>query len=171
MSQTIGGYARWTLQRDQKALGELRGAVDWLEQHQMRLLMSFGFSCVAEALASDREYEAARAYATLALERAEQLDRLGEVTARRVLSRCVADPHDTATPREQLAEAATLALARGSLRESALVRLDQASLLLESGDRARGAELAAEALEEFRAMGMEWHAERAERIAADASRR
>jgi tetratricopeptide (TPR) repeat protein len=164
MSQTIGGYARWTLERDQKALSELRAAVDWLEQHQMRLLMSFGFSCVAEALAADGQYDGARAYATLALERAEQLDRLGEITARRVLSLCAEAEGAGAERSDLLKDAATLALARGSLRESALVRLDRASLLLSRGDRARGAPLAAEALDEFQAMGMSWHAAKAQRL-------
>lgn len=165
MSQTIGGYARWMLERDQKALGELRAAVDWLEQHQMRLLMSFGFSCVAEALAADGQFEEARRYATLALERADQLDRLGEVTARRVLALCSAtEPSSLDVCSNHLEEAGTLALARGSLRESAVVRLDQARLLQNSGEPLIGASLAVEALEEFRAMGMQWHAEQAERI-------
>ena len=164
MSQTLAGYASWTLERDPKALEELRGAVDWLEQHQMRLLLSFGLSCVAEALASDGRIDAARAYASSALERANELDRLGEIAARRVLASCAMNADANRVAGEHLEEAATLALGRGSLRETALVRLELARARWRAGDSVASVALAAKALEEFRAMGMTWHAEQAERL-------
>ncbi len=166
MSRTFGGFARWMSGEDPDALKELCDAVDWIEQREMRLFISFGFACVAEALASDGQFEAAERYATRALERAEQMDRLGEIAARRVLARCrLRQPRRAAEGKEQLEEALAIGTARGSRREVALVKLDLAKAVIQqSSSSGPSADLEAaygwarEAERELQAMGMAPHA-------------
>ena len=90
----------------------------------MRLFHSFSLALVAEAFASDGRYDAAERYAQRALERAEQLDRLGELAARRVLARCrMQDARRAHEVDTLLDDARTIALARHSARERWLVEL------------------------------------------------
>jgi class 3 adenylate cyclase/tetratricopeptide (TPR) repeat protein len=123
MSRSFGGYARWVLERDPKALDELESAVNWIEQREMHLFHSFGLALLAEAFLDDGRYEAAEHHANRALERAEQLDRLGELAARRVLARCRARLRRVTEAEELLEDARTIASARGSVRELALIEL------------------------------------------------
>jgi tetratricopeptide (TPR) repeat protein len=128
MSRTFGGYARWMCHRDPKALDELCGAVDWIGEREMRLFHSLGLALAAEALFSAGRYEAAEGYAMRALERAEQLDRLGELAARRVLARCRQRLSRSAEAEALLVDAHAIAAARGSRRELGLVELVQVEL-------------------------------------------
>jgi tetratricopeptide (TPR) repeat protein len=127
MSRSFGGYARWMCKRDPKALDELAGAVDWIEQREMRLFHSLGLALVADAFFSAERHQEAERYATRALERAEQLDRLGEIAAQRVLARCRARQPGRASEADALlATARQLAQSRGSRRELALIELASA---------------------------------------------
>jgi class 3 adenylate cyclase/tetratricopeptide (TPR) repeat protein len=128
MSRTFGGYARFRCDADPKALDELTGAVDWVDEREMRLFHSFGLALVAEALFDDQRYEAAERYALRAIERAEQMDRLGEIAARRVLARCRARVGRSTEARELLECARTIAAARDSRRELSLVERQLAAL-------------------------------------------
>jgi class 3 adenylate cyclase/tetratricopeptide (TPR) repeat protein len=130
MSRTFGGYARFRCHADVKALDELRGAVDWIDEREMRLFHSFGLALVAEALFDDQRYEAAERYALRAIERAEQMDRLGEISARRVLARCRVRLGRGTEARELLDGARAIAIARGSRREQSLI--DQAFAAMDS---------------------------------------
>lgn len=122
MSRTFGGYARAMLEHDAKALDELAAAVNWIEQREMRLFHSFGLALAAEACLEHGRYAEAERFAVRALERAEQLDRLGELAARRVLARCYArDPRRTREAATLLEEARAVAAARSSERELALI--------------------------------------------------
>jgi class 3 adenylate cyclase/tetratricopeptide (TPR) repeat protein len=157
MSRSFGGYARWMLTRDDRALDELAGAVDWIEQREMHLFHSFGLALVAEAFFEDRRYEAAERYALRALERAEQLDRLGELAARRVLARCRARSNRLSEAEELLDDARTIAAARGSSRELALTELARAELLSEASDPEASASLQ-RARDELSSLGVRIHA-------------
>jgi tetratricopeptide (TPR) repeat protein len=155
MSRTFGGYARFRCHGDPKGPGELSGAVDWIDEREMRLFHSFGLALVAEALFSDRRYEAAEGYALRALERAEQLDRLGEIQARRVLARCRLRLGRNAEAEELLVDARAIAESRGSRREVALVTLALAACARPPADTELGRRLLEEsAREELARMGV-----------------
>jgi tetratricopeptide (TPR) repeat protein len=162
MSQTLGCYARFMLRREPDALRELQEAVDWLEKREMRLLISFCFGAVAEALAADRQFEAARRYALQALERASLLDRLGEITARRVLASCCAAEQRLDEARHHLEQARAAALARAAPREQAMVHLAWAQCIELDSETDGARPSAARALLELRALGMPSHARQAE---------
>jgi tetratricopeptide (TPR) repeat protein len=135
MSRTFGGYARWMCQREPDALDELVAAVDWIEERGMRLFHSLGLSLVAEAFFADQRYEAAERYAHRALERAEQLDRLGELGARRVLARCRARQRRAEEAEELLSDTLAIAVSRGSRREELLTELTLAECVAIPTDR------------------------------------
>jgi class 3 adenylate cyclase/tetratricopeptide (TPR) repeat protein len=164
MSQTLGGYARFMLRREPEALIELQEAVDWLDEREMRLLISFCFGSVAEALAADGQFEAARRYALRALQRAAQLDRLGEITAQRVLALCCARERRLDQARHHLEQAGAAALARAAPREQAMVQLAWAQCLERDGDADLARSSAARALSEFQSLGMLEHAREAARL-------
>ena len=133
MSRTIGNYARWMHERTPAALDALAAAADWIERREMRLFHSFNLALVAEAYLSDQRYEDAERYALRALERAEQLDRLGEIAARRVLARCRARDASRGHEAEALLDdARAVARARRSTRELWLVELARAECSLGS---------------------------------------
>jgi class 3 adenylate cyclase/tetratricopeptide (TPR) repeat protein len=124
MSRTIGSFARWQHEHSPAALEQLATAADWIERREMRLFHSFSLALVAEAFASAERYDVAERYALRALERAEQLDRLGELSARRVLARCrMRDERRAHEVDTLLEDARAIALARRSARERWLVEL------------------------------------------------
>jgi class 3 adenylate cyclase/tetratricopeptide (TPR) repeat protein len=147
MSRSFGGYARWVLERDPVARGELESAVGWIEQREMHLFHSFGLALLAEAFLDDGQHEAAERHALRALERAEQLDRLGELAARRVLARCRARAGRVEEARELLEEAAAIATARGSARELALIELARVECVAGNDPDAASARRARDELE------------------------
>jgi len=153
MSRSIGGYARWMHERSAAALDELTAAVQWLERREMRLFHSFSLALAAEACLADQRHQDAEGYALRALERGEQLDRLGELAARRVLARCRAlDPRRAAEAAALLDDARALAVARRSQRELWLVDLARAECL--PGDASARGELARRARRELAALGV-----------------
>ena len=120
-------------ERTPAALDALAAAADWIERREMRLFHSFNLALVAEAYLSDQRYEDAERYALRALERAEQLDRLGEIAARRVLARCRARDASRGHEAEALLDdARAVARARRSTRELWLVELARAECSLGS---------------------------------------
>ena len=153
MSRTIGGYARWVHERSPAALEQLAAAADWIERREMRLFHSYSLALVAEAFLADQRHEAAERYALRAVERAEQLDRLGELAARRVLARCQArDPSRARDVEALLDDARALAVARRSARELWLVELARAECL--PLGPAQQQELARKARSELTALGL-----------------
>jgi tetratricopeptide (TPR) repeat protein len=154
MSRAFGGYARFRCHGDPKGQAELSGAVDWIDEREMRLFHSFSLALMAEASFCDRRYEAAERYALRALERAEQLDRLGEIAARRVLARCRSRLGRDAEAEELLVDARAIAESRGSRREVALVTLALAACAPRPADTELGLLLGESAREELARMGV-----------------
>ncbi|HEV8547937.1 MAG TPA: hypothetical protein VGQ57_02895, partial [Polyangiaceae bacterium] len=142
MSRTVGGYARFMLERRRDALDEPLHALKWMEERGTKLYISLNYAYLADALEVAGDAERATRYAHLAIERAELRDRMGEALAYRTLARTSAragrPEQETAS---YLAKALRSALARGSARELALTELTASSLRVpapraepESGD-------------------------------------
>jgi class 3 adenylate cyclase/tetratricopeptide (TPR) repeat protein len=165
MSQTVGGYARWILDRSPEALVELRQSVDWLESRDIRLFLSFNCAHLADALVSAGQLAQGREFALRALRRAEQKDPIGEATAHRALARQTAlDPSTAPEAEVHLEKALASASLRGSRRDAAVTELLIGERLTTAGDRAAAETVLAKAKAAFEAMGMTWHGARAEEL-------
>jgi class 3 adenylate cyclase/tetratricopeptide (TPR) repeat protein len=165
MSQTVGGYARWILDRSPEALVELRQSVDWLESRDIRLFLSFNYAHLADALVSAGQLAQGREFALRALRRAEQKDPIGEATAHRALARQTAlDPSTPPEAEIHLERALASASSRGSRRDAAMTELLIGERLVDAGDRSAAKPVLAKAKAAFDAMGMTWHGARAEEL-------
>jgi class 3 adenylate cyclase/tetratricopeptide (TPR) repeat protein len=161
MSKTVSGAARFHLGQQGLGIAELEQAAGWLQEHEVKLTLSWNLAVLAEALALKGEAEPASRYAARALERATSWDRLGEVTAHRALGIAKAlrsEQLDAA--RASFAEALRLARAKGSPRDSAITELRFGEVLARRGDRAEAERLLRQALAAFETMNMSSYAAR-----------
>ena len=143
----------------------LRASIQELESAQTRLAISLVHAQLAELLIEDGQLEAGRSAAERALERADVGDRLGEVAAHRALGYAEACSEPVHPEREQRSfeRARELGERRCSRRDLALIDLRVAQSLSRKGERERASQLLTQAVEEFSAMQMNWHARLAER--------
>jgi class 3 adenylate cyclase/tetratricopeptide (TPR) repeat protein len=163
MSQTVGGYARWMLERSPDALVQLRQSVEWLESRDIRLFLSFNYAYLADGLVSAGSLPEAREFALRALERVGQKDLLGEAMAHRALARLAAlDPSTAPDAQAHIEKALASAAARGSRRDAAVTELLIGERLAAEGDRSGADAVLQKAKASFEAMGMTWHQARAE---------
>ncbi len=165
MSQTVGGYARWVLERSQDSLSALRQSIEWLESRDIRLFLSFNYAHLADALVSAGELTEAREFALRALQRAGQKDPIGEATAHRALARQAAlDPSAEGDAQAHIEKALASAETRGSRRDVAVTELLIGERLAAAGDRSAADSVLQKAMASFEAMGMTWHKAHAERL-------
>jgi len=165
MSQTVGGYARWVLERSPDALLALRQSVEWLESRDIRLFLSFNYAHLADALVSAGQLTEAREFALRALQRAGQKDPIGEATAHRALARQAAlHPGADLDVQAHIRKALASAEMRGSRRDVAVTELFIGERLAAAGDRSVADPVLRKAKASFEAMGMTWHQAHAERL-------
>ena len=161
MSKTVSGVARFHLGQQGLGIAELEQAATWLQEHEVKLTLSWNLAVLAEALAQKGEVEPASRYALRALERATSWDRLGEVTAHRALGiGAAAHPEKLAEARTHFAEALRLSRAKGSPRDAAITELRLAEALLRHGEPVEAERLLRQAQAAFEAMSMSFHATR-----------
>lgn len=163
MSTCFGAYCAWRMSGAVEQAKPLRETVEWLRDQQLQLFASFNYSCLAQVLAAQGDFDEARRYASFALTRASARDRLGEAHAYRVLAEL---PTPAGLSRQSyedacLSSAERAARARGSRHELATTQLRRAELLRAASDVPGARPLAEWALREFEVLGMNWHAERA----------
>jgi class 3 adenylate cyclase/tetratricopeptide (TPR) repeat protein len=167
MSQTVGGYARWVLDRSPEALVQLRQGVEWIEARQVRLFLSFNCAHLADALVTAGQLTEARDYALRAILRAGEKDPIGEATAHRVLARLAAlTPGEEAEGAAHLDCAQLSAESRGSRRDAAVTDLSRGERLVTEGHRSAAEPVLEKARDAFQAMEMAWYQARAEELLA-----
>lgn len=166
--RTEGAYARYMLGGREDDLEILRETTDWLDAKGIRLYLSVGLACLADALWRADRLELAERYAERALARAEALDRVAEGLACRTLARLVARREPDAPERADawLDRATSIAEKRGAARDLALTRLTRAELLAERGERDAARRQLGRARPDLERMRLVWHAEQARRLAA-----
>jgi len=165
ISSAFKAYAHFMLTHSPESLLDLRKAIQWLERHDFRLMISVPYGLMAEASIAAGDLDAASDYAERALARASRSDPLGEIMAYRALAR--RHSLDGPTPAEVercLASAFAAAEQRGSRRDTALTRLLQGELGLRAGDSKQTESALSSALSEFEAMNMHWYADKARRL-------
>jgi class 3 adenylate cyclase/tetratricopeptide (TPR) repeat protein len=162
MSNALGAYAQWQLDRDKKAIDTLTGAVGWFAAGGSRQRTSLVHGWLADIMAETGRMEEARHHAACAVARARRAgDRLGEAMAHRAVAGLAARHGEADRAERHLAAARRSASVRGSRREEAQNRLCEAQIALEANDRARAETALAEAQAAFAAMGMHQFARRA----------
>jgi class 3 adenylate cyclase/tetratricopeptide (TPR) repeat protein len=162
--QTVASTARWVLDRRRDVIQDLVRAVSWLERRDIRLYLSFAQSQLAQIQLEAGNVEAAESYARSALDRAQNGDPIGEVSACRVLSTLHfrADRPDEA--RTELQRALDLASARPSERDLAVTRLLEAQMLWSKGDQESARELLERVKRSFEELEMRWYRAEAARL-------
>lgn len=165
MGLTFEGVASFMLSRDEAAIDKLREAYSLLQGRRIRLHESLTVSALADALVASGAYAEAHAFAQQALTCADAGDRLGEVTALRVLaSHAALSQRDLTVAASFVTRALSCARAKGAPREEALTRLCWAELLLaHARAEPAEAELAA-TLPMLSTLEMRWHQALAERL-------
>ena len=165
MSRAISGYARWALERSPEALADLLQAVKWMEGRGAQLFISFNYAYLADALTDAGELEQAHYYATRALARSEQWDRLGEAMAHRTLARVLARQEpQRENARAHLEQAMNAARARNSARDTAMGNLEIASLHAAWGEQPEAARAADDARATFAGLGMTFYERKAREL-------
>ncbi len=161
MSQTIGAYAHWMVDRSLEALVELRQGVEWLEARDIGLFLSFNYGNLSDALVTSNQIAPARDFADRALRRIAQKDPLGETTAYRALARAALLEGNGNEVQSCLERARESARRRESPREIALTRLLEGEVSADAGDQDAAERALREARAAFDEMGMTWHRARA----------
>ena len=163
MAQCITGYGRWMSDRDTRAIDAMLGATAWLEARDRRLLISFNYGWLAEALADANRFAEARVFIARALRRAAAEDRFGEAMACRAAARLPPEWRSR-TSEYYLTRAIGSAEARQSPHEIARTRLAQAQHAWAQGRRDDAERLRNEARAVFETLDMPWHAARAQEL-------
>jgi tetratricopeptide (TPR) repeat protein len=171
ISRFFHAFARFMQAPQPEWLSRMRFALEWLENMEQGLYISFVYACMASAYLDCSEATLATEFAERALRRAEQRDLLGEAAAQRVLARIYFNKGRVFLERSEaaLARAFRAAELRESPREHTLTSLLEAELMLERGEQARARGTAQAAQLEFARMGMSFYERRAARIAAATS--
>jgi tetratricopeptide (TPR) repeat protein len=165
MSNALGAYAQWQLDRDPRAVETLLGAARWFAAGASQQRTSLVHGWLADIMAETGRADLARHYAALAIARARRAgDRLGEAMAYRAVARLAARQGNAGRADRYLAAAYRSAAFRTSPREDAQTRLCEAELALAAGDRARAEPLLAAARSAFAAMDMPRFADQADAL-------
>jgi len=163
MSNALGAYAQWQLDRDPSAVETLIGAARWFASGASQQRTSLVHGWLADILAETGRADLARHYTALAIARVRRAgDRLGEAMAYRAVARLAARHGNARGADRYLAAAYLSAAVRGSPREEAQTQLCEAEIALAAGDRARAEALLTTAREALAAMNMSAFAQRAE---------
>jgi class 3 adenylate cyclase/tetratricopeptide (TPR) repeat protein len=165
MSNALGAYARWQIDRDPRAVETLLGAARWFASGASQQRTSLVHGWLADVMAETGRADLARHYAAQAIGRVRRTgDRLGEAMAYRAMARLVARQGDARRAGRYLDAAYRSAAIRASRREEAQTRLCAAELALLANDPARARPLLDAARAAFAAMDMSHFAERAEKL-------
>jgi len=162
-----GAFARYMNDRNEEALAALEETTQWLERRPIRLYISLNYGYLAEAMFLAQEPERARHYAGRALERAAQLDVIGEGMACRVLARLGAleEPDRLEASEPFLVRAFASARKRGSRREIALLQLTRSEIAVDRGDFESARDGLQRNQMELDRMQLAWYSERARSLA------
>ncbi|WP_165393239.1 ATP-binding protein [Rivibacter subsaxonicus] len=164
MGRAAGAYARWMLDPRPEVLAELKHATDWLVPRGVTLFSSFNHGWLSDILAGSGRRREARLQAAQALRRWRQDDLLGVAMACRAMARLESKAADAIRAERWLARARRVASARGSAHEHAVNLLCEAEVALALGQSERAGPLLEAARAECLALGMNWHAQQAERL-------
>jgi tetratricopeptide (TPR) repeat protein len=164
MARSITAYARWKTEGDPAAIDTLARVASWLEARDKRLVISFLYGWLADALADAGRFAEARRYVARALRRARSRDPFGESTAYRAMARLALRGGARRQPEHYLQRALEAAAARGAAHEIAVTVLEQAHLEGTRGRRAEAGSLLARARAAFAQMGMAWHLAKTEQL-------
>jgi class 3 adenylate cyclase/tetratricopeptide (TPR) repeat protein len=157
MSNGLGSYAEWMLERDPEALHRLANATSWLEQRDKKLFISLNYGWLAEGMAIAGRFNEARCYAGRAIVRARAKDRMGEAVAYRALAGLALEGHSRHKAEHYLECAMAAADARNSPRERALTKLSQAEVAAARGAYATAMHQLGESAAAFADLRMGWH--------------
>lgn len=164
MGRALGGYATWMDEQDPGALKTILEATTWLEREHKSLFISLNFGWLSEILVAYGQLHSARQYATRALRRARDHDRLGGAMACRALARAAATGRYNRTPAHYLMRAAQNAALRQSPHELAMNTFCEAELAHAEGRQRDWQALAMAAAEGFQNLGMHWHLDRVQSL-------
>jgi class 3 adenylate cyclase/tetratricopeptide (TPR) repeat protein len=156
--RAAAGYARWARTGDERGLELAADAVNWMDARGGRFYTSLHHGWLVDAYATLGMQAQARRHAAHVLWRSREGERLGEASASRALARLALRAGHADDARCWLARAARSAQARASRRETALNHVVAAALAEHHGEAAWAADLRQQALLDFNAMGMSWHA-------------
>jgi tetratricopeptide (TPR) repeat protein len=163
MGRALGSCGGWALDGDPAALQVLRESTQWMEERGGAVSTSLGYGWLVEATVKLGLAAEARRHAARLFVRARLQDRHGEAMGCRALARLAARQGELDRVLHYLARADAAANLRGSRRELAVNTLARAELAECSSDAKALAETAAQ---EFEAMKMAWHLERAGEVLA-----
>ena len=166
MGRAAGAFGEWTASGSSAALQTLAASAEWLVPRGNRLFRSLNDGWLAEAMATLGRRDEARSYAARALVRARQLDLLGAPMACRAMAGLEARDGHAAGARRWIARADSLARQRGGVHELACNRWREAEVELTLGEKVRADDALTQARSAFAELGMRWHLEQAERLAA-----
>lgn len=165
-ASAINAYARWMDMKDSKAIETLRQAISLVEEKGMFLYSSFFYGWISDALVDIDEDEDAHHYAKLALERADQQDRLGEAMACRTLSLVHQKRNAGAEDKvwHYIQRAMEAARIRRSPHETAITQLHKFRFLAANDPTSARVEDIEKIKAEFEAMDMTWYQQQAEML-------
>jgi class 3 adenylate cyclase len=164
MSQAMGAFANWQVERSPAALQTLLDAANWLAPRGGGLYGSLIHGWLAELLVEQGEAKQARLQIAQALRRSRRRDWLGVAMAYRAAARLAAEGQDAARAQRYLAAAQAAAAERQSTHEAAANQLCAAELALQLGQPAQA--LLRKAEQAFEALDMRWHLQRCRSLAS-----
>ena len=165
MGRALGGYARWMLTHEARALNTIADATSWIEARHGKVFISLNHGWLVDGLVALGRCEEARRHAARALVRARELDRLGEAMACRGLARAAASAQDHARAERYLDMAMRCAQARGSPHERAVTLLCHAQIAAGNDRPSEAHAHLDQACKAFDAMAMNWHQAQAHALA------
>ena len=154
IAKAVGGYARWRLQSDPRAIAETVEAVRWMENHRIEFYTPLYYGWLVEMAVDAGRIDEACQWAARVLRRARTGELLGEAVVWRALARAALQQGDHPRAWRRLARAETSACRRQSSRESALNLMLKAQLLREAQRFDECAQLETAALGQSAAMGL-----------------
>ena len=158
ISRAAGGYARWMGTGSVEGFEQIIEAVQWMEQRRGQFFTSIFYGWLVEGCVALKRYSEARRHAAKLFQRSRAGELLGETVGCRALALAGLDASEIQRADRYLQQAQASAFRRGSRREKALNDLCLAQMLHRKGRAVESAGAARMAIDEFHAMGMEWHA-------------
>lgn len=154
IARAVGGYARWRLRPDPRAMADTVEAVRWMESHHIEFYTPLYYGWLVEMAVDAGLIDEARRWAVRVLRRARTGEILGEAVVWRALARTALQQGDLPRAWRRLARAETSASRRESSREAALNLMLRAQLLREELRLDECVRLEAAALEQAAAIGL-----------------
>lgn len=166
MGRALSGCAQWALDGDLPAYRALRDATYLIDARGGAVSTSLNFGWLVEAAVTLGLEADLRQHTTGLLQRARQQDRHGHAMGCRALARHRLARGELSAAALHLKNADRSASLRGSTRETALNALAWAEWAQHAGSRPEARARLDDALTAFERMGMRWHLEQAQALAA-----